>query len=83
MTATPGFVSTARKAYVEAMAKVLDSHAEPDPGEPLTAAEWAGMSDAERAFLQLGLDAADRGELVDEAAMDRHFDSLLATLAKR
>lgn len=32
--------------------------------EPITDADWAAMSDAERAFIQEGLDAADRGDLM-------------------
>ena len=32
--------------------------------EPITDADWAAMSDEERAFIQEGLDAADRGDLV-------------------
>jgi hypothetical protein len=65
------------------MGNDLHTHADPDLGAPISAAEWAGISDAERAFLQQGLDAADRGDLIEEAAMARHFDRLLADIATR
>ena len=51
--------------------------------EPITDADWATMSDAERAFIQAGIDAIDRGEIITQQDMERHFDSLLADIAKR
>lgn len=42
-------------------------------GVPITDADWAAMSDAERAFIQVGIDELDRGEFVTHEEMKREF----------
>ncbi|MBC7520292.1 MAG: hypothetical protein H7268_04260 [Sandarakinorhabdus sp.] len=49
----------------------------------ITDAEWAAMSPAERAFIQVGVDELDRGEFVTDAEMQVFFEKLLDDLAKQ
>jgi toxin ParE1/3/4 len=44
--------------------------------EPITDAGWNAMSVAERAFLQQGIDALDRGEFISHDEMKREFQRM-------
>lgn len=51
--------------------------------EPITDADWAAMSPEERAFLQEGIDALDRGEFITHDEMKLEFQRMRDRLADR
>ncbi len=49
--------------------------------DPITDADWAAMGPAERAFLQEGIDAVDRGEFITHEEMKQEFQRMRDRLA--
>lgn len=72
--------------YAQTMSTRPAPEAELDPeifGVSITDADWAAMSDAERAFIQVGIDELDRGEFVTHEEMKREFKRMREKYAIR
>lgn len=52
-------------------------------GVPITNADWAAMSDAERTAIEVGIAELDRGEFVTQDEMKLYFAELLERIAAR